>query len=394
MYIIGLMSGTSADGIDATLCEINGTPPNLEARIINAVTRSYSDTLRRRILDACLPHRSYVDALCRLNVELAERFADITLDLINLSGLTPTDIDLIGSHGQTVWHDVLPDGRVGATLQIGESSVIAERTGITTIDNFRARDVAVGGQGAPLTAYVDWLLLRHPTHWRAVQNIGGIGNVTFLPPLSDETSSPLAFDTGPGNVLIDAAVTELTQGALSYDTDGIMAKKGKVDEGWLSALMHHPYYRRLPPKTTGRELFGTTQALNLVDDGRALHLSPVDIIATLTMLTACTIADAYRQFVPTPLGEVILGGGGQRNPVLVAMLRNLLHPTPVLSHEDLGFSSDHKEALVFAVLAYETWNNRPSTLPVLTGAAHPVVLGQITPGTNYPNLIRKTWVTT
>lgn len=393
MKVIGLMSGTSGDGIDAALCEINGAPPQLSARILAATTTPYSVDLRQRILDACAPETGTVDALCRLNVELGEQFSVVILELLKSADVKPSEVDLIGSHGQTVWHNVAPDGHVTATLQITEGAVLAERTGITTINNFRARDVAVGGQGAPLTAYADWLLLRHPDHWRAVQNIGGMGNVTFLPPLSDMTSTPLAFDTGPGNALIDMAVSHLTEGAQSYDRDGEMARSGKIDAAWLEDMMGHPYFERQPPKTTGRELFGTAAALQWVEEGIERRIQPADIVATLTALTALSIAEAYRQFGPKHLGEIIIGGGGARNPVLMEMLARQFGDAPVLPHDAIGISADYKEALVFALLAYETWHARPGNLPVLTGADKPVVLGQIVPGANYIDLLQVTWVT-
>ena len=391
MIIVGLMSGTSADGIDAAVCEIAGAPPDLTARIRRAITYPYPDGFQRRIHRACQPEHSPVDALCQLNADLGEHFAAAALRAIAVAGLTPSDVDLIGSHGQTVWHMVHPDGRVSSTLQIGEASIIAERTGITTVSNFRARDVAAGGQGAPLTSYLDWLLLRHPDHWRAVQNLGGIANVTFLPPLSDPDSDPLAFDSGPSNALIDAAMILLTGGAQSFDRDGEWAAQGCVDEEWLRTLLAHPYFERKPPKTTGRELFGTAMAEELVIEGRARGLDGADIVATLTALTAASIADAYRRFAPAPVGEIILGGGGARNPALVAMLRARFDPVPVRTHEDIGLDSDNKEALVFATLAHETWHARPGAHPALTGASHGAVLGQITPGANYAALLRRTW---
>lgn len=391
MLIIGLMSGTSADAIDAALCDIHGTPPALEAHIVHAITYPYPDGFQARILDACLPDKSRVDTLCQLNFDMGELFARAALRCVEQAGLTPDQVALIGSHGQTVWHMVQPDGRVSATLQITEGAIIAERTGITTINNFRSRDIAVGGQGAPLTAYADWLLLRHPTHWRAIQNIGGIGNVTFLPPLSDRTSLPLAFDTGPGNALIDGAVTVLTNGRQAYDQDAAFAARGSIDEDWLNDLSAHPYYDRRPPKTTGRELFGLDMARQLVADGRARGLDDSSIVATITALTAASIADAYHRFAPAPVPEVILGGGGGRNPFLVNMLSGLLPGSRVLLHEDVGLDSDNKEALVFALLAHETWHARPGNLTTLTGAAQPVVLGQITPGRNYVDLLRRTW---
>lgn len=392
MYrIVGLMSGTSADAIDAALCEIEGTPPSLKTRIVHAVTHPYPDGFQARILDACLPEKSHVDTLCQLNFDMGELFAAAANRVIQEAGLSPDEVDFIGSHGQTVWHMVQPSGSVSATLQITEASIIAERTGITTISNFRSRDIAAGGQGAPLTGYADWLLLRHPQHWRAIQNIGGMGNVTFLPPLSDETHPPLAFDTGPGNALIDGAITILTEGKQIYDQDGQMAARGRIDEDWLQTLVLHPYYESRPPKTTGRELFGSLMARELVTEGRARGLDDSSIMATITGLTAASIADAYTRFAPAPIQEVILGGGGARNPALVGLLGSLLPAARILTHEDVGLDSDNKEALVFALLAHETWHGRTGNLPALTGAQHPVVLGQITPGKNYANLIRRTW---
>jgi anhydro-N-acetylmuramic acid kinase len=392
MHIIGLMSGTAADGIDAVLCQIDGAPPQLHARILAALTVAHPPALRRRILDACAPGR--VDALCALNFELGEAFAAAALEVLRHAKLTPADVDLIASHGQTVWHEVLPEGSVGSTLQIAEAAVIAERTGITTVANFRVRDVAAGGQGAPLVSYLDWLLLRHPSHWRAVQNIGGIGNVTFLPPLADATSKLLAFDTGPGNGLIDAAVSVVTDGIQTYDAGGALAAQGSVDIKWLNALLAHEYYARTPPKTTGRELFSVDMARQLVAHGRARRLSDADIIATITAIPAHSIADAYRRFAPQPIGETLIAGGGRHNTTLLDMLRALLAPTPVLTHEDIGISSDFKEGLLFAVLGYETWHNRIGTLPEQTGARHASILGHITPAANYAALIRKTWGTT
>ena len=224
-----------------------------------------------------------------------------------------------------------------------------------------------------------------------MQNIGGMGNVTFLPPLSDTRSAPLAFDTGPGNALIDEAVQRLTDGAQSYDQDGRIAASGRVDEAWLAELLAHPYFARKPPKTTGRELFGADMAAALVDAGRARGLDAADIVATLTALTAASIADAYRRFAPAPVREVIVGGGGAHNATLLAMLRARLGTVAVRTHEALGLSSDFKEGLVFALLAYETWHGRVGTLPALTGAHHATVLGQITPGRNYADLLRRTW---
>ncbi len=389
MLIIGLMSGTSADGVDVAICDVRGAPGNMAADLLHGATCEYDPPMRQRILTCCDPTASRVDQIAALHVDLAEIFARNALESIEQAGLTPSQIDLIGSHGQTLWHNVLPSGRVSASLQVVEPAVIAERTGVTTISNFRARDVAAGGQGAPLTSYVDWLLLRHPRHWRAIQNIGGMGNVTFLPPLADASSAPIGFDTGPGNALLDIAVAQLTAGAMNYDRDGELAGQGRVNEEWLDEMLGHPYYARDYPKTTGRETFGTAAALDLVAAAQRRGLSSTEIIATLTALTATNIADAYQRFAPAPVQEVILGGGGRHNSAMVGLLRQLLAPATVLTHEDIGMDSDFKEALVFAVLAYETWHGRPASLPALTGAQHASLLGQITPGRNHADLLRR-----
>lgn len=391
MRIIGLMSGTSADGIDAALCEITGAPPNISAQVIRALTFPYPEGFQKWILDCCEPDLTGGDEICRLNFELGVLFAQAALQLIEAAELTPADVDLIGSHGQTIWHHVDHRGSVHSTLQITEAAVIAQQTGITTISNFRPRDVAAGGQGAPLTAYVDWLLLRHPDYWRAVQNIGGIANVTFLPPLSDTESQPLAFDTGPGNALIDAAMSILTDGRRPYDRDGTMAHLGKVDETWLKQRMIHPFFQRKPPRTTGREIFGRQMATTLVTQAQRRQMSQQDILASITAFTAHSIAQAYKRFAPAPVEQVIIGGGGRHNRTLMRMLREELAPAQVVTHEDIGIDSDTKEALAFALLAHETWHNRPGNHPALTGAKQPVVMGQITPGDNFAALIKQTW---
>ncbi len=389
MIVIGLMSGTSVDGIDTALYALEGAPPHHQVHLIEGVTVNYTDDLRQRILDACQPGTSTVDIISQLHFDLGAAFAGAVHTLLKLADFPLSQVDLIGSHGQTIWHQVNAEGAVTSTLQIGEASVIAERTGITTIANFRARDVAAGGQGAPLTSYIDWLLLRHPTDWRAVQNIGGMGNVTLLPPLNEPDASLLAFDTGPGNALIDAAVLELT--GQHYDIDGRLALQGQVDEAWLQDLLQHPYFERQPPKTTGRELFGVQTARELLDEAHRRHIPALNVITTLTMLTAYSIADACVRFAPVQPTEMILGGGGSRNLALLSMLRDLLAPMAVKTHEDIGLNSDFKEALVFALLAYETWHGRISTLPEQTGASHASILGQITPGTNYTGLLQRTW---
>ncbi|MCY3719189.1 MAG: anhydro-N-acetylmuramic acid kinase [Anaerolineaceae bacterium] len=390
MLVIGLISGTSADAIDAVLCEIHGAAPALSLELRATRTHPFPPDMQGRILDAGT-RKGSTDELAALHFELGELFAEAVLALVGEAGLQPADVDLIGSHGQNFWHNVNVRGEVTATLQLTEAALIAERSGITTVSNFRPRDIAAGGQGAPLAATLDWLLLRHPEHWRAVQNIGGIANVTFLPPLNDGESEPLAFDTGPGNSLLDCAVNILSDGRRHYDRHGLLARAGEVEEAWLKMRLAHPYFNRVPPKSTGRETFGMSMTTSLVTSAQRRGMSAPDILASLTALTARSIVRAYERYAPQPVQEVIIGGGGRHNPAIVSMLREAVAPAQLLTHEDLGYPSDHKEAMVFALLAHETWHNRPGSLPALSGASHPCVLGQITPGANYESLARATW---
>jgi anhydro-N-acetylmuramic acid kinase len=287
-------------------------------------------------------------------------------------------VQLIGSHGQTVWH--APDDTPPSTLQVGEAAVIAERLGVPVVSNFRQRDMAAGGQGAPLVAYVDTLLLTHPSEVRAAQNIGGIANVTFLPPLNRPELAPLAFDTGPGNVLLDHAAARITQGRLQFDQQGELAEQGQVNTALLDWLLDQPYFARRPPKSTGRELFSHAFAEAVWQRAEGMGLLPLDIIATLTAYTAQTIGRTYRDFLPCRPEMVIVSGGGARNPALLRMLADAVRPAALRPSEALGIPGQAKEALAFAILAYESWHGRPGNLPAATGASHPVVLGQITAG--------------
>ncbi|OQA40054.1 MAG: Anhydro-N-acetylmuramic acid kinase [Chloroflexi bacterium ADurb.Bin325] len=383
MIVVGLMSGTSADGVDAAVVRLAGAPPVLEWELLAHVHSPHPPALRAEIFACFRPETGDVARLCALNFALGRAFAAAALAAIAAAGLAPAQVALIGSHGQTVWH--IPDGPAASTLQIGEPAVIAELTGVTTISNFRTRDMAAGGQGAPLVARVDALLFGHPRLRRALQNIGGIANVTYAPPGGIEAA--FAFDTGPGNMLIDDAAQRATGGALDYDRDGALAAAGRVDEELLAELLAHPYYLRPPPKTTGRELFGRQYGAEVWARARARGLSGEDSAATLTELTARSIAAAYRDFLPAWPDEVIVSGGGARNPVLMARLATALaraaaaRPAPrVMTSDELGLPVEAKEAVAFAVLAYETWHSRPGNLPAATGAQRPVILGSITPG--------------
>ena len=385
MRVIGMISGTSADAIEVVVCQINGAPPRLELSVLAARTVSMSMALQRRIHAAATVEGSDVEAICLLDAEIAEAFAEAAIETVADMDLSTPDIDLIGSHGQTIWHAVRDDGSVDSSLQIGNGSRVAERTGITTVSDLRSRDIAAGGQGAPIVAYVDWLLSRHDWAYRAIQNLGGMGNVAYLPPVSDEQTRPLAFDTGPANVLIDVLMTLITEGDESFDRDGATAARGTIDEGWVAQLLGHPYFERMPPKTTGRELFSPAMGAELLIAGRQRGLADEDILATITAFSADSVIDQFDRFLPVPPDEVIAAGGGTRNPVLMARLAERLPTsTRLLTYEDLGYASHHKEAMAMAVLAYETWHGRPGTLPEFTGARHPVLMGAINPGQRMP----------
>lgn len=379
MIVIGLMSGTSADGIDAAVVRLDGEPPGLQWEVLSHLHQDHDPHLRSEIFACFRPETGSVDRLCRLNFALGKAFAEAALAAAQKAGIEKDEISLIGSHGQTLWHEPpVNKNNIGSTLQLGEPALIAEMTGAPVVSNFRTRDMAAGGHGAPLVPLVDWLLLTHPARVRAAQNLGGIGNVTYLPARA-EPGDVLAFDTGPGNMLIDDAVRRASGDALTFDKDGELASQGQVDRILLEELLNDPYFSAPPPKTTGREHFGSQLGAEIWKRAAALGLSEADIIATLTALTAESIARAYRDFLPSFPEEVILSGGGAYNHTLKTMLAERLRPARLLTSDETGIPIDAKEALAFAVLAYETWHHRPGNLPGATGARHPVILGSITP---------------
>jgi len=382
MRVIGLMSGTSADGVDAALLEIEGAPPTLQWKLLCHRTYPHSPVLRAEIFACMRPENAGVDRLCALNFMLGEAFASAALRLAADAALPMDSVNLIGSHGQTLWH--IPVGETPSTLQLGEAAVIAERTGVQVVNNFRTRDMAAGGQGAPLVAFADALILTLPSRVRICQNIGGIANLTWLPP--GEPGGAFAFDTGPGNMLLDAAAQRISCGRLRCDLDGTLAGSGSVDEDLLEDwLESEPYFRQAPPKTTGREMFGAAYEEHLQEEAARRGLDKNDYMATLTALTARSIADACCRFLPRFPQEIILSGGGALNPVLVRMLQGALSPAQLRLSDDLGLPSSAKEAAIFAILAYESWHLRPANLPAATGARHPVVLGSFTPGAARPS---------
>jgi len=382
MIVVGLMSGTSVDAIDAAVVDIGLAYDALELRVLGYSESAIDESLRARIHALFDPERSRVDEVCEVNVLIGEAFAAAAQTALGEAGVAA---DLIASHGQTVWHQVAP-GRTRSTLQLGEPSVIAERVGITTVADFRPRDIAAGGQGAPLASWGDALLFGDAQLSRAVQNIGGIANVTWVPP-GGQWEAMLAFDTGPGNALIDHAVWRITGGVARFDADGLMAAHGRVDDVLLAELLAHPFFVAQPPKSTGRELFGAQFADAVSDRAKERRLSSADIVATLTAFTAHSIADQYRRFLPGRPDEVIVGGGGSRNPVLMGMLAALLDPAQLRLHEDFGLPSVGREAVYFALMGHEALFGRANTIPSCTGALHPVVMGKIVPGANYRALL-------
>ena len=380
MKVVGLMSGTSGDGVDAALVDISGRNRSLQARTLAAQTLPYPRSLQQRIVTASVS--GTVADICHLNALLGEWFADAALQVIRQAKLRPADIVLIGSHGQTVHH--LPHGiqapGVGAirsTLQIAEPAVIAERTGITTIANFRARDIAAGGQGAPLTPAVHALLLKHAGRSRVVVNLGGISNVTYVPKGGNE-EGVMAFDTGPANMVLDSLVSRFTNGRQSMDRDGKMALKGKVDSRLLSKLLAHPFLSKRPPKSTGREEFGPALVDELLAIQKQQNLSPEDLLATCSMWTAKAVGTS-RRWIKGQIDEVVVGGGGVRNRAIMTHLTAVFSPAPVITFDDLGWDSKSFEAVAFAVLAYRTAMGQWGNLPAVTGAAHPALLGTIVP---------------
>lgn len=374
--IVGLMSGTSADGVDAVLVEIEGNGFDTSFRLIQFITYPFPKGVRNRIFQLFSPSSCSVEDVCEMNFVLGDIFARAALDVVAQARLQTSEVDLIGSHGQTICH--LPDRPVRSTLQIGEPAVIAHRTGIVTVGDFRVADVAAGGQGAPLIPYVDFLLFQDSKKSRAIQNIGGIGNVTVLP-ADGNLEDILAFDTGPGNMVIDEVARIITDGQKSYDHNGEMASKGIPSDYMLRKLLSHPFLYQPPPKTTGREEFGTHFAHELVDEAKQLGINDVDLLATVTAYTAECIYQNYKQFVlpEYDISEILVSGGGLHNLTLMEFLRESFSPILVRSVEDFDLVSDAKEAVAFAVLANEAIHGNPGNVPSATGADRSVVLGKI-----------------
>jgi anhydro-N-acetylmuramic acid kinase len=396
MKLLGIMSGTSLDGIDVVLLEVDeyapfqgdGGIPRVAWRLPAFHTRPYTTEEREEIRVGLA--RGGPRELALLHTRLGEWFARAALDLLDRAGVASEGIDAIGSHGQTVWHEPPRPGSRGSSLQLGCPSTLAERTGIPVVSDFRARDLAAGGHGAPLVPWADSVLFSLPGAPRAIQNLGGMGNVTWLPAGGDP-GAILAFDTGPGVALLDSAAELATGGDWRCDRDGALAGRGKVVGGVLARLLAMPFFGEEPPRSTGRELFGpglVQEAVGWMEEETGAVLEPgapeegwPDLLATLTALTARSMGDAYRKWVvPRGVDEVFLMGGGARNPALRLAIQSELAPVPVRAGEELGMDPDAREAAAFALLAWAHLRGYPGNVPGATGGRGPRVLGSLTPG--------------
>jgi anhydro-N-acetylmuramic acid kinase len=378
LLVIGLISGTSVDGIDTALVEISGTVECPQVQLLAGETYPYSPPLRETILQVCGGEKLDLEALASLDDAIAQEFAQAALNIQKES----QKAELIGSHGQTVFHRPPQPDRLGYTVQLGRGAAIAKITGIATISNFRTADMDQGGHGAPLVPKIDAYLLSHPNKTRCVQNIGGIGNVTYLPSRQTENwqEKICGWDTGPGNVLIDLAVQFLSQGQQTYDHNGQWSAQGQPCPELVHKWLQEPYFQQYPPKSTGRELFSPAYLAQLREDAQTYSLSDADWLASLTDLTALSIAHSYQTFLPQIPQEVLLCGGGARNAYLrQRLLAHLGSNVKLFTTDEAGLNSDFKEAIAFALLAYWRWHNFPGNLPQVTGAKQAVLLGEIHP---------------
>jgi anhydro-N-acetylmuramic acid kinase len=364
---IGLISGTSIDAAEAALCRIAGSGASAKVELVAHVSLPFPKKLVQRVLGV-----DSSAAVCELNFELGEWFARAALQVAEKAGTSTDEIDFIGSHGQTIAHLPKALSSTPSTLQIGEAAVIAERTGIPTVCDFRTRDIAAGGEGAPLVPYADWVLFRKAGAHRAFQNLGGIANLSVV---GDRLEQTVAFDSGPGNMLLDGIARRATNGRLSYDKDGTLSRKGTVLEPLLAELLRHPFLKQKPPRSAGREQFGEVLVQKLWARYRR---KPYDLLATAAAFTVEATARAYEKWVLPrfSLEGIYVSGGGSRNPTLMKGLAERL-PVPAHPLDRLGFPEAAKEAACFALLASECLSNTPQNIPAVTGARRAVVLGKI-----------------
>ena len=388
--VVGLHSGTSADGPTALAAHMTGSGRDTTVDILACETYEYESHLRERVFDVFSRETATVDRVAQADNAIAEFFAAAADRIVAEAGLDMRDVDLIVSYGQSCYqvvdgqrpeHNWLGDKAVTAFLDIGAGGVIAELTGITTVFNLRQRDIAAGGIGVPTVPYGDWVLFTHPERHRSIHNIGGIANPTVLP-AGGSLDDLLAFDTGPGNMIIDAIVGWITEGKQAYDTDGRIAAQGTMSDVLLAELMDHPFIRQPPPKGAARQLFGHEFSRDLVEKGRALSLSDADLVATATAFTAESIAYAYREFILPrfTIDEILLAGGGANNHTLVEKIRERLPSIRLDSVESLGIPVQAREVLSMMIIGNETVQGRPGNAPAATGAAKYVISGDIAPG--------------
>lgn len=376
MYSVGLMSGTSLDGVDAVLVDINGTGMNTKVDVIKFNTYEIPADIKDEIKKACLPNQSSSALICSLNFKLGHLFSNAVKSICKEANINASELSFVATHGQTIYH--IPKaikGYIPSTLQIGEPSIIAYENNVKVVSNFRTMDIAAGGEGAPLVPYSEYILYGGRGEDIALQNIGGIGNVTVIPGEND-MRKVYAFDTGPGNMMIDEACQRLF--GVKYDKGGEIGSKGNVNKEMLDRLMSHPYISVFPPKSTGREDFGEDYVCTLLE--RYNNLPKEDIVATLTAFTAESIVDSYKKHIipKVNLKKVIIGGGGAHNKTLINLIKNGLNGIEVLTQEEIGHSSDAKEAIAFAILGNETIHGNTSNVPSATGAKANVILGNIT----------------
>ncbi|MEO8125853.1 MAG: anhydro-N-acetylmuramic acid kinase [Bryobacteraceae bacterium] len=357
MRVAGIMSGTSLDGIDVAVIDITGS----KFDVIAHSSVPYSQKMRDQIL-AVSNNTAHTSEISRLNFHLAEVYARA----VKRCGVPLASIQLIGSHGQTIYHER------GNTLQIGDGSVLAERTGVPVVSDFRPRDIAAGGKGAPLVPYVDYLLYKDKKLGRIALNIGGIANITAIP-ADGRAEDVIAFDTGPGNMVIDQLVSIHTRGRQKYDRGGRFGQSGTVDAALIDRLLRRAFYKEAPPKTAGREQYGR----EFVQELRETGLPLIDLIATATAFTPAAVVAGIQRFVPFPVQEIVVSGGGAHNVQMMSYLQGFLPKLKLRYSSEFGIDVDAKEAIAFAVLAYETWHRRPSNLPAATGARRPVILGKV-----------------
>jgi anhydro-N-acetylmuramic acid kinase len=407
LLILGLMSGTSADGIEAALVRVSGAPPNLNSKLLNHTSLPIPPPIRKKILQIAEGTPLPAAEISQLNFRLGHLFAEAALSACKKFHLSPKRLDLIASHGQTIFHQGQPVSFLGkptsSTLQIADGSLIANLTGVTTISDFRPADMAAGGQGAPLVPFADYLLYRHEKIGRVSLNLGGIANVTVIPARA-KPQDVFAFDTGPANILLDALVSHFTRGRQRFDENAALARRGHLNNALIYRLMKDPYLKLSPPKSTGREHFGARYVKDLLSFARKHEIRPAELLYTVTYFTAESVVDALRRFVfpKHKISQLIVSGGGSHNPLLMSQLQTLLQifphsPRSSSRHSRLRRATRHflkdsidvlpsthfqipesaKEAYAFALLAHETFHHRPSNLPSATGATRPAILGKI-----------------